>query len=62
MYSRKLNRLPNLERVRRFLRVISLGKFVAIVEGKRDKEALKLFGFDNRRCRVVDAAEGICPG
>ena len=47
MYSRKLNRLSNLERVRRFLRVISLGKFVAIVEGKRDKEALKLFGFDS---------------
>ncbi|MCD6371592.1 MAG: toprim domain-containing protein [Candidatus Aenigmarchaeota archaeon] len=42
-----MNRLSNLERVRRFLRVISLGKFVAIVEGKRDKEALKLFGFDN---------------
>lgn len=40
-----MNRLPSKEEIQKMKREISERKLVAIVEGKRDKEAVKDFGF-----------------
>jgi len=41
----RLNKLPSKEKIHKIKREISSRGIVAIVEGKRDKEAIKYFGF-----------------
>ena len=40
-----MNRLPSEEEIRKIKKEISSKKLVAIVEGKKDKEAIEYFGF-----------------